>query len=151
MKMSFATLLPLLLMAAPAAAETPYQSTMSGTVKIEAAPQDGKDQTQPTSGGSLTILFVPPNKPADDGAKDPAEKLRACGETWNKKLAEFEKDLPQLKSYRIYYDRLKPYTAQRPPKPAVRLLTRESYRGCMYWCLGNKNAECPPTKADTEK
>jgi hypothetical protein len=145
MKIMSATFVSLALMAAPASAETQYQSTMSGSVKLEVAPQDakGQGQAQPKPGDTLTIHFVPPPKKTDEGDDDSADKLRKCGEKWNKKLAAYEKLLPKLKKYVAYYDRWASNPAQRPPKLGEPLLTRESYRACIYECLGDTSVACP--------
>jgi hypothetical protein len=148
MKIASATLVSLALMAAPAAAQAEYQSTMSGNVKIEMAPQDAKGtqgQAQPKPGDTLTIRVVPPPKQpsAIDDEDDPAVKLRQCGDKWNKKLAAYEKRWPKLKAELAYYDKWASYPAQRPPKPPDPLLTRQSYRACIYECLGDTTVSCP--------
>jgi hypothetical protein len=143
MKIICATFLPLALMAAPAAAETQYQSTMSGSVKVDVVPPDAKGQAQPKPDDTLAIRFVPPPKKSAEIDDDPAQKLEQCGEKWNKKLAAYEKRLPKLKKYLAYYDKWASYPAQRPPKLGERLLTRESYRACMYECLGDSTVACP--------
>lgn len=151
MKTTSATLLSLALLAVPAAAETQYQSTMSGSVKLEVVPQDAKGQAQPKPGDTLTIRFVAPPKKPDERDDDPAKKLAQCGEKWNKKLADYEKRLPKLKKYVAYYDKWARYAAQRPPKLGEPLLTRESYRSCMYECLGDSAFTCPggwPSESD---
>ncbi len=74
---------------------------------------------------------------------DPAHKLKLCGEKWNRKLAAYEAGLPKLKTYLAYYDKWERYPAQRPPKSPEPQLTRESYRACMYECLGDTSATCP--------
>src|SRR5262249_4991796 len=129
----------LALFAAPAAAETPQQSTMSRTVKIEVP--DAKGQAQPDE--TLTIHFVSPSKKPTVNDDDPAEKLRQCGERWNKKLAAYEARLPALKKSLAYYNKWARSAAQQPPKPAEPLLTRGSYRACMYACLGDSSVVCP--------
>jgi hypothetical protein len=144
MKMMSAALVSLTLFASPAAAETKYQSMMSGNVKIEVTPQGAKGEAQPKAGDTLTIHFVaPPKKSADGDDDDPAKKLEQCGEKWNKKLADYEKRLTKLKTYVAYYDKWAKYPAQRPPKLGEPLLTRESYRACMYECLGDSTFACP--------
>jgi hypothetical protein len=136
MKVISATLVSLALLAAPAAAETQYQSTMSGSLKVEPA--------QPRPGDTLTIRVVPPpQQPAETDEDDPALKLKRCGEKWNKKLAAYEASLPKLKKYLAYYAKWGSYPAQRPPKSPEPLLTRESYRACMYQCLGDSSKSCP--------
>src|SRR5437588_10689313 len=97
MKIMSATFVSLALFASPATAETQYQSTMSGNVKIEAVPQDAKGQAQPKPGDTLTIRFVPPPKKPAEIDDDPAQKLEQCGKKWNDKLAAYEKRLPKLK------------------------------------------------------
>src|SRR5262249_37016224 len=116
MKILPVTLVSLALLAAPAAAETQYQSTMSGNVKIEVTPQDARGEEGRKRGDSLTIHFVEPPKKPPEVDDDPAEKLRQCGEKWNKKLAAYEKSLPKLRKYIAYYDKWESYPAQRPPK-----------------------------------
>jgi hypothetical protein len=143
MKIMSATFVSLALMAAPAMAETQYQSTMSGSVKLEVTPQGANGQAQPKPGDTLTIRFVPPPKTTDEIDDDPAQKLEQCGKKWNKKLAAYEKRLPKLKKYLAYYDKWASNPAQRPPKLGEPLLTRESYRACMYECLGDGSVACP--------
>lgn len=143
MKIISAALMCLALTAAPAAAETQYKSTMSGNVKIEAAPQDAKGQAQPKADNTLTIHFVPPPKKPDVSDDDPAQKLEQCGIKWNRKLADYEKRLPKLKKYVAYYDKWAGQPAQRPPQLGEPQLTRATYRACMYECLGDSTAVCP--------
>jgi len=145
--------LGLALLAAPAAAQAEYPSVMSGTVKIEmAAPRP----TQTKPGDTLTIRVVmPPTPPAASDEDGPAAKLRHCGDRWNKKLAAYEKRWPKLKADLAYYNKWANYPAQRPPKPPEPLLTRESYRACIYACLGDASVSCPggwpaDTKPGTE-
>jgi hypothetical protein len=149
-----ATLVCLALTAAPAAAETQYQSTMSGNVKVEVAPQDA-NAAQPKPGDTLTVHFVPPPKQPADVEDDPAEKLRQCGDKWNKKLAEYNKHvLPKLKKYLAYNNKWGGYPAQRPPTSDEPLLTRASYRACIYACLGDTTVACPggwPAEAADKK
>ena len=141
MKIMSASFLSLALLAAPAAAQAEYPSVMSGTVKIEmAAP--GPAQTKP--GDTLTIRVVTPRKPpAASDEDDPAVKLRQCGDKWNRKLADYEKRWPKLKAELAYYAKWANHPAQRPPKPPEPLLTRESYRACIYECLGDRRVTCP--------
>jgi hypothetical protein len=143
MKIMSGSLACLALMASPAAAETQYQSTMSGSVKIEVAPQDANGQAQPKPGDTLTIHFVPPPKPPAEGDDDPSQKLVRCGEKWNRKLDAYRALLPKLNKDLAYYRQWESDPAQRPPKPAEPLLTRESYRACIYECLGDRRAKCP--------
>jgi len=141
MKIVSAACMSLALMASSAVAEGEYRSTMSGTVKIEM--KDAKGQAAPKAGETLTIQVVqPPNAPQAD-ADDAAQRLKACGEKWNVKLAAYEKRLPKLKKERAYRDRLAGFPAQQPPKPGEPLLTRASYRTCMYACLQEKFDRCP--------
>ena len=142
MKIASATLASLALTAAPAVAQTEYPSTMSGTVKIEMAAPDAK-APQPKPGDTLTIRVVTPPKPAETDEGDPARKLRQCGDKWNRKLAAYEKRWPKLKAELAYYDKWANHPAQRPPKPSEPLLTRESYRACIYECLGDATFSCP--------
>lgn len=144
MKMMSITVVSLALFAAPAAAETQYQSSMSGNVKIEVVAQDAKGQAQPKPGETLTIHFVPPPKKPDEADDDPAQKLEQCGKKWNRKLAYYNEHLlPKLKKDLAYYNKWAGNAAQRPPKPAEPLLTRASYRACIYQCLGDSAAVCP--------
>lgn len=138
-----AGLVSLALLAAPAAAEPDHRSTLSGTVKIETSPQDAKAGTEPKRDHTLTIHIVTPQQPAAGDDEEPADKLRRCGEKWNKKLAAYEKSLPKLKKYIAYYDKWARSPAQRPPKSVEPLLTRESYRACIYACLGDTTVTCP--------
>src|SRR6516162_2145092 len=102
MKILSASLSSLALLAAPAAAQTEYPSTMSGNVKIEMA---APGQAQPKPGDTLTIRVMPPPKPPEESDEDdPAAKLRRCGDKWNKKLAAYEKRWPKLKAELAYYD-----------------------------------------------
>ena len=137
MKIMSGALASAVLMASPAAAETPYQSTTTGSMKIEVAPQ------VPKPGDTLTIRFWTPPKPPAEADDDPAEKLKKCGEKWNKKLAAYEAQLPKLNRYLAYYRKWENDPAQRPPKSPEPLLTRESYRACIYSCLGDRRARCP--------
>ena len=111
-------------------------------------------QAQPKPGDALTIHAVPsPKPPAESNDDDdPALKLKRCGEKWNRKLAAYEKGLPKLKKYLAYYNKWDGYPAQRPPKSPVPLLTRESYRACLYECLGDTTVVCPGGwPAETDK
>lgn len=141
MKIMPAALVSLALTALPAAAETQYQSTMSGNVKVEVLPQDAKGP--PPKAETLTIHFVPPPKKPDEVEDENADKLRKCGEKWNKKLADYEKRLPKLKKYVAYYDKWAGSAAQQPPRLGEPLLTRASYRACIYECLGDSTSACP--------
>jgi hypothetical protein len=145
MKIVSATLVSLVLTAAPAAAQAEYPATMSGSAKIEMVPPDAKGvqgQAQPKLGDRLTIqLAAPPKQETDEEA--PAVKLRQCGDKWNRKLAAYEKDLPKLKKYLAYFNKWQSYPAQRPPKSATPLLTRATYRACIYECLGDTTVSCP--------
>lgn len=144
MKMIFATLVSVALMAWPAAAETQYQSTMSGTVKIEVTPKDSAGgQTQPKPDETLTIHVVQPAKAAQPDEDDVAQKLKQCGEKWNKKLQAYDELSPKLEKYLAYRKTWESYPAQRPPKSPEPLLTRATYRACMYACLENRLARCP--------
>ena len=81
-----------------------------------------------------------------------ALQLRQCGDKWNRKLAAYEKGLPKLKKYLAYYNKWDGYPAQRPPRSPVPLLTRESYRACLYECLGDTTVVCPGGwPAETDK
>ena len=144
MKLMSATLVSVALIAGPAAAETQYQSTMSGTVKIEVTPKvSAGGQAQPKPGETLTIHFVQPPKPAEPDDEDAAQKIKRCGEKWNNKLKAYEELLPKLEKYIAYRKKWENYPAQRPPNPPDPLLTRTTYRTCMYACLDNKLARCP--------
>src|ERR1700688_3678566 len=93
MRVIFASLASLALMASPAAAETQDQFTMSGSMKIEVTPQDAKRQAQPKPGDTLTIRLVPPPKQPAAIDDDPTQRLKQCGAKWNKKLAAYEASL----------------------------------------------------------
>jgi len=136
MKITFGALASLAL-AAPATAETQSQSTTKGSVQIQVAPQ------VPKPGDTLTIRFWTPPKPPANSDDDPAERLKLCGEKWDRKLAAYEAQLPKLKKELAYYRRWGNDVAQRPPKPPEPQLTREDYRACMYQCLGDRRARCP--------
>jgi len=134
MKLVSASLMSLALLSSPAAAQA-----------------DAKGPAQPKAGDALTIPAVPPAGSNDDD--EPALKLKQCGEKWNRKLAAYEKGLPKLKKYLAYYHRWESYPAQRPPKSPEPLLTRESYRACIYECLGDTTVVCPggwPAEADKQ-
>jgi hypothetical protein len=147
MKMMSATLVSLALMslaAAPAAAETQYPSTMSGTVKIEVMPQDQAKATSAAKPGeTLTIRFVEPAKPPAVDDDDIGQRLTQCGEKWNRKLDAHQAHLSKLRRYLAYYDKWEGYPAQRPPKSPEPVLTRASYRACIYECLGDRRVTCP--------
>jgi hypothetical protein len=144
MKIMSATLVSLVLMAAPAVAETQYPSTMSGTVTIEVLPQDqAKAPSAAKPGDTLTIRFVEPPKPVEPDEDDIGQKLTKCGEKWNKKLDAYEAHLSKLQRYLAYYDKWEGYPAQRPPKSPEPRLTRASYRACIYSCLGDRRVVCP--------
>lgn len=138
MKIMFCALASLALTASPAPAETQYQATTSGSIRTEVAPQ------VPKPGDTLTLHFAAaPKLPAEVEDNSPAQKLRQCGEQWNRKLAAYEARLPKLRKDLAYYRSWEDDAAQRPPKPPEPLLTRESYRACMYHCLGDRRARCP--------
>lgn len=144
MKIMSATLVSLALMIGPAPAEDAYQSTMSGNVTIEVVPKDTtKGETRPKPAETLTIRFVPPPKPVDVDEDDIQQKLKLCGDKWNKKLDDYEAHLPKLQKYLAYYKKWEDHPAQRPPKSPEPLLTRASYRACMYACLGGRRVACP--------
>jgi hypothetical protein len=148
MKITSATLVSIALMACSASAEDAYQSTMSGNVTIQVVPQEpATGEPQPQAAQTLTVRFVPPPKPAQKTAEedqdDPQVKLKLCGERWNVKLADYEARLPKLEKYDAYYRKWQNYPAQHAPKSGDPILTRASYRACMYACLGDAAAECP--------
>jgi hypothetical protein len=131
------------LMASPLSAEPQSRSTPSGTVKIEMTAQDADGQTRPKPDDALTIHIVQPPHPADVDEDQIQQKLAKCGAKWNKKLDDYQARLPKLKKYRAYYDKWENYAAQRPPRSPEPLLTRASYRACMYECLGDVRVACP--------
>ena len=141
MKIVSAACLSLVLIASSAVAETEYRSTMSGTVKIEM--KDAKGQAAPKAGETLTIQVVQPPKAPEADEENAAQRLKACGEKWNTKLAAYEKRLPKLKKYLAYYDSFAGFAAQQPPKSPEIQLTRADYRACMYACLQQKFDRCP--------
>jgi hypothetical protein len=148
MKIISATLVSLALMACSASAEDAYQSTMSGNVTIQVVPQEpAKGETRPQAAQTLTVRFVPPPKPAqkttDEDQDDPQVRLKLCGEKWNAKLEDYEARLPKLEKYDAYYRKWQNYPAQHAPKSPDPMLTRASYRACMYACLGDRAAKCP--------
>jgi hypothetical protein len=128
----------LALTVSPAAAETQSQS------KIEAASRDTSRWAQSKPDNTLTTGFTAAPKRSPDVDDDNVlEKLKQCGAKWNRKLAAYQKSLPKMKKYRTYYDRWEAYPAQRPPQWPEPMLTRESYRACIYECLGDSNSVCP--------
>jgi hypothetical protein len=144
MKMMSATLVLLTTTLCAAAAEDSYRSTMSGNVTIEVRAKDGRNaQAASKSADTLTIHFVQPPKPTEPDEDDIAQRLKRCGEKWNKKLDAYEKGLPKLQRYLAYYKKWEAYPAQRPPRSAEPLLTRTTYRTCMYACLQDRLAGCP--------
>ena len=156
MKIISATLVFLALMACPASAGDAYQSTMSGNVTIQVVPREpANGETQPLAPQTLTVRFVPPpkssQKATEEDQDDPQVKLRLCGEKWNVKLADYEARLPKLEKYDAYYRKWQNYPAQHAPKSPDPILTRASYRACMYQCLGDAAAECPGGWPATKK
>jgi hypothetical protein len=99
----------------------------------------------------------PPYQSAMSGTatvEDVAQKLKRCGEDWNRKLGEYEARLPKLQQFLAYYRKWESYPAQRPPKSPEPLLTRADYRACIYACLNDRPAACPggwPAAADEKK
>jgi hypothetical protein len=143
MKILSTGLVSFALLALPAAAETQYQSTMSGNVKIDMAPKDSATQPKPADTLTIQVAPPPPEQPAASDEDDPAVKLRRCGDKWNRKLAAYEKRWPKLKAELAYFNKWAGFPAQQPPRPPDALLTRESYRACLYECLGDTTVTCP--------
>ncbi len=142
--MSMAVVTVALLGCPAVAADERYQSTMTGDVTIKVVPVDpATGAAQPQSGEDLTIRFAPPPKRAAGTQNALWEKLRSCGKKWNDKLRAYEEESQTREAYLAYYDKWKDHPAQRPPKSSEPILTRASYRACIYQCLDPRQPPCP--------
>jgi hypothetical protein len=95
---------------------------------------------QTVVGTAVDRALAPPPATADDIQ----QKLKSCGDWWKRKLGDYEHGLSRQRQYQAYYEKWKNYPAQRPPKSQEPVLTRATYRLCMYECLGDATAKCPP-------
>ena len=144
MKLISATLALSALFAASAVADETYQSTLSGTLTVQAAPpQSAENPAKPQTTETLTLHVVHPPAAADDSEEAEVHDLEACGAKWNAKLKAYKDELAQTKDYRTYFDTWEGFPAQRPPKLPLPVLTRASYRACMAECLHEGGATCP--------
>jgi hypothetical protein len=131
MKTMSATIMSLALLVCPTVADETLQSTMSGTVTLQVVPNTTPDvQAQPQSSETMTLRIVRPPQQVNTDEDDIEYKLQVCGKRWNQKLSDFEKSkkVAEQKRTRI---------------PDRDILTRVSYRQCMYWCLDELQPPCP--------
>ena len=117
MMLKCATLVLFALLACPAFADDTYQSTVSGTLTRQVAPQTpAEEPAKLLVTETLTLHVVHPSEAAEE---------------------------KRTKDYRDYYDKWKDFPAQRPPKLPLPMLTRISYRACMAECLHGAPWTCP--------
>jgi hypothetical protein len=139
MKLTSATLVPLAFLMTSAFADESYQAT-ARTVTLQIAPPKPAEAAAAPQAAEAHVLR--PAASDDDSEQAEQRDLETCGAKWDAKLKAYQKELAQTKRYRTYWETWKDSPAQRPPKLALPVLTRPSYRQCMAQCLEGAGA-CP--------